>query len=123
MKKILLLTVMLIGTLAIHAEEYAYLTFETNSGEKFSVPASSLTISISGNTLTTNGVEFTLTNLNKMYFSNTNETTNIESVTIEDWDKITDVFDINGRKVSPNQMQKGLYIVKSKSETYKVVIK
>ena len=53
MKKIALLLITLVGTLSMQAEDaYSYLTFETTDGTKISVPVSSLTISISGNTLT-----------------------------------------------------------------------
>ena len=123
MKKLLLLTTLLIGALTLHAESYAYLTFETNSGAKVSIPASSLTITISDNTLTVGSVPFTLTNLDKMYFSNTDETTNIKSISAEELNEATEVYDLNGRKITKEQMQKGLYIVKSKCETYKIVMR
>ena len=43
---------MMIGTLTAHAADYTYLTFETTDGAKVSVEASSLSITISGTTLT-----------------------------------------------------------------------
>ena len=67
MKKIALLLITLVGTLSMQAEDaYSYLTFETTDGTKISVPVSSLTISISGNTLTAGSQQFTLTNLSKI---------------------------------------------------------
>ena len=75
MKKILLLLTILVGTLTAHAEEYTYLTFETTDGAKASVAVSDLTLTISGTTLTAGTQSFTLSNLSKMYFSNTDETT------------------------------------------------
>ena len=59
MKKLLLITMLLIGAMTLHAESYVYLTFETNSGAKVSVPATSLTITISDNTLTVGSVSIT----------------------------------------------------------------
>ena len=123
MKKLLLLIVMLIGAIALHAQSYAYLTFESNDGGKVSVPASSLSITIADNTLSVGSVSFTLGNLNKMYFSNVDETTGMKSITAEELNEVTEVYDMNGRKVAKEQMAKGVYIVKSKSETYKIVMK
>ena len=40
------------GTLTAQAADYTYLTFETTDGAKVSVEASSLTVAISGTTLT-----------------------------------------------------------------------
>ena len=114
---------MLIGTLTAHAADYAYLTFETTDGEKVSVSASSLTITISGTTLTAGGQSFTLTNLSKMYFSSTDETSGIESLTVEEMNEITEVYDLSGKKVQKDQMRKGVYIVKSKKGTFKIAVK
>lgn len=122
MKK-LFLFMMLMGTLAVHAADYAYLTFELTDGSKTSVSVSSLTLSISGTTLTAGSHSFTLSNLNKMYFSADDETTDIQSITGVELDEFTDIYDLNGRKVTKEQMQKGVYIVKSNSGTYKVVRK
>ena len=74
MRKILLLLVALAGALTVKADSYTYLTFETTDGEKVSVSLESLTITISGTTLTTGSQSFTLTNLSRMYFSYTDET-------------------------------------------------
>lgn len=121
MKKILLIALFVIEALAMHADSYTYLTFETTDGEKFSVAASSLNITISGTTLTAGGQSFTLTNLSKMYFSTTNETTGIETIGTADLDEAADIYDLNGRKVSKGQMQRGVYIVKTQNKTYKVI--
>ena len=123
MKKKLLLFMMLIGSMALHAEDYSYLTFETTDGAKVSVSVSSLSIIISGTTLTAGGQSFTLSNLSKMYFTNSNETTGIESLTIADWDDVTEIYDLKGSKVSKEQMQKGVYVVKSKGGTHKITVR
>jgi hypothetical protein len=123
MRKKLLLFMLLIGSMALHAEDYTYLTFETTDGAKVSVSVSSLSITISGTTLTAGDQSFTLSNLSKMYFSSSNETTGIESFTIADWDDITEIYDLKGSKVSKDQMHKGVYVVKSKNGTHKITVR
>ena len=124
MKKILLLLTMLVGTLTAQAEDYTYLTFETTDGAKVSVSvASDVTLTISGTTLTVGSQSFTLTNLSKMYFSNTDETTGIEEITSATLDEATDIYDLQGHKVTKDQMRRGVYIVKTNSRTYKMVVK
>ena len=123
MKKFLLIMMALVGALNVQAEEYAYLTFETTDGEKASVALSSLTLTISGNTLTAGSQTFTLSNLSKMYFSNTDETTAIEEITTATLDEAADIYDLQGHKVTKDQMKRGVYIVKTKSRTYKMIVK
>ncbi|MBR4480764.1 MAG: hypothetical protein IKO86_02580 [Prevotella sp.] len=123
MKKFLLIMMALVGALIVQAEEYAYLTFETTDGEKASVAVSSLTLTINGNTLTAGSQTFTLSNLSKMYFSNTNETTAIEEITTATLDEAADIYDLQGYKVTKEQMKRGVYIVKTKSRTYKMIVK
>lgn len=123
MKKILLLFMTLIGGLTAQAADYTYLTFETTDGAKVSVEASSLTITISGTTLTAGTQSFTLSNLSKMYFSTSNETTGIEAISAQNLSDATEVYDLNGRKVSKDQLKKGVYVIKSKSGTYKIAVK
>ena len=113
----------LVGALTVQAEEYAYLTFETTDGAKASVDVSSLTLTVSGNTLTVGSQTFTLSNLSKMYFSNTSETTAIEEITTATLDEAADIYDLQGHKVTKEQMKRGVYIVKTKSKTYKMIVK
>ena len=75
MKKILLTLLFMVGAMTVQADEYTYLTFETTDGAKASVSVSSLTLTISGTTLTAGSQSFNLTNLSKMYFSTSDETT------------------------------------------------
>lgn len=123
MKKFFLLLTILVGTLTAQAEDYTYLTFETTDGAKASVAIADLTLTISGTTLTAGTQSFTLSNLSKMYFSNTDETTGIEAITSATLDEATDIYDLQGHKVTKAQMQKGVYIVKTKNRTYKIVMK
>ena len=128
MKKIVLLLMTLVGALAVQAEDtYTYLTFETTDGVKASVPVSSLTLIISGNTLTAGSESFTLSNLSKMYFSNDDQTTAINEIDYSQTDDLlsesTDIYDLQGHKISREQMRKGIYIIKTKSKTYKMIVK
>ena len=124
MKKIALTLLILVGTLTAQADGYTYLTFETTDGTKASVAIESLTLSINGTTLTAGTQQFTLSNLSKMYFSTTDEsTTGIESISIESLDEATDIYDLQGHKVTKAQMRRGVYIVKTNSKTYKMVKK
>ena len=123
MKKIVIIMMALVGALTVQAEEYAYLTFETTDGAKASVDVSSLTLTVSGNTLTAGSQTFTLSNLSKMYFSNTSETTAIEEITTATLDEAADIYDLQGNKVTKEQMKRGVYIVKTKSKTYKMIVK
>ena len=123
MKKIALLMMAWIGALTMQADKtYPYLIFETTDGAKISVNTESLELTISGTTLTAGDQQFTLTNLNKMYFSTSDEsTTGIEEVTNAALDDATEIYDLQGHKVTKEQMQKGVYIVKTKDRTHKSV--
>jgi ethanolamine utilization protein EutA (predicted chaperonin) len=124
MKKLVVFLTMMMGTLAIHAVDYTYLTFETTDGAKASVSVGNLTLSISGTTLTAGSQSFTLSNLSKMYFSTSDETTTgIEEITNAALDEATDIYDLQGHKFTKEQMRKGVYIVKTKNRTYKIVVR
>ena len=124
MKKLVVFLLMMMGTMAVHAADYAYLTFETTDGAKASVSVENLTLTISGTTLTAGSQSFTLSNLSKMYFSTSDETTTgIEEITSATLDEVTDIYDLQGHKVSKEQMKKGVYIMKTKNRTYKMVVR
>ena len=126
MKRVFLaLATLCFGLTAIHAGDYSYLTFELTDGTKASVSISQLLLTVNGTTLTAGSQSFTLTNLAKMYFSATDEssTTGISSIDIIGNDDITDIYDLQGHKVTKDQMKKGVYIVKTKDRTYKIAIK
>ena len=123
MKNLFLVLAFMIGTLTAHAADYTYLTFETTDGAKVSVEVSSLTIAISGTTLTAGGQSFTLSNLSKMYFSTSDETSDIKAISTDELNEATEVYDLSGRKVSKDQMTKGVYVIKSKSGTCKIAVK
>ncbi|MBQ9667896.1 MAG: hypothetical protein IJV45_04010, partial [Prevotella sp.] len=72
---------------------------------------------------TVGGQTFTLADLSKMYFSNTNETTAIQEVKAADLDDDADIYDLQGRKVTKAQMRRGIYVVKTNGGTYKVNVR
>ena len=124
MKKLFLLLTVLVATLTVQAEGYTYLTFETTEGAKASVSVENLTLTINGTTLTAGSQQFTLSNLSKMYFSTSDETaTGIEEINSAAIEEATDIYDLQGHKVSKEQMKKGVYIVKTNSRTYKMVVR
>ena len=145
MNKVLLFLTMLVGTLTAQASltpnpspkgegnfmgegsNFTYLTFETTDGAKASVSVTSdVSLSISGTTLTIGSQSFTLTNLSKMYFSTSDETaTSIETIENSQLtiDNSTDIYDLQGHKVTKAQTKKGVYIVKTKQGTYKMVVR
>ena len=143
MKRFVLLLTVLVGALTAQASggsDYPYLTFETTDGAKASIPVSSLTMTINGNTLTAFDVssaerggdqQFTLTNLAKMYFSTNDETAaGIENV--NDNENYTEIYDLQGKRLQVSmadgkslngQLPKGVYIVKTKEKTYKMMVR
>jgi hypothetical protein len=127
-KKLLWTVLVLAGMLPTRAEEYGYLTFELTDGAKASVSVESLTLTFEGATLKVGQETFNVSNLSKMYFSTTDETTGtpdaIDDVKTDDgaWDD-GEIYDLNGRRVTRDQMRKGVYIVKTKERTCKIVVK
>lgn len=125
MKKKILSFTALLSALNVQAGDYAYLTFETTDGAKASVEVSaSLALTISGNTLTAGSQTFTLENLCKMYFTASDETaTGIETLSAATLDDEAEIFDLQGHKVTKDQMHKGVYIVKTNTRTHKIIVR
>ena len=130
MKKLLLLLTVMMGALTAHADDYSYLTFETTDGSLTSVSVTSLTITISGTTLTAGDKTFNLSDLTKMYFS-TSDVTAIDQVNADNGDHEVEVFTINGTSMgkytsmrdAASSLKSGVYVMKSKSKTVKVAVK
>jgi len=122
MKKIYLILTLLAGAITAQADDYPYLTFETNNGEKVSVEFSSdLSLVFSSTTLNVgNQKTFNLKDLKKMYFSPVSQTTGISTVTTDDY-KIYGYYDLQGRPVE--QPTKGIYVIKTSKGTKKVYVK
>ena len=132
MKSFILGILMTVGTLPTMAESYPYLTFELTDGTKVSVSVSSLTLTVNGTTLKAGSLTFTISNLSKMYFSSTDETsgvTAIDELTADDLEG-KEIYDLNGHKIELQitnyelpKLPRGVYIVKSKNKTCKIVVK
>jgi len=122
MKKIYLILTLLAGAITAQADDYPYLTFETNNGEKVSIEFSSdLSLVFSSTTLNVgNQKTFNLKDLKKMYFSPVSQTTGISTVTTDDY-KIYGYYDLQGRPVE--QPTKGIYVIKTSKGTKKVYVK
>ena len=115
----------LLGTSAM-ADDFHYLTFETTDGAKASVEISSLSMTIEGTTLVAGNQTFVLSNLSKMYFSVSDETssaTGIRQLDNLNSQEILAVYDLQGHKIAKEQMKKGVYIVKTQGGIYKIVSK
>ena len=127
MKSFILGILMTVGTLPTMAGNYPYLTFELTDGAKVSVSVTSLSLSFNGNTLKAGSQTFTVSNLSKMYFSSTDETnggaTAIEELTADDLEG-KEIYDLNGHRLASDaQLPRGVYIVKSKNKTCKIVVR
>ena len=68
------------GVLLAHTEDFTHLTFVSVDGNKVSIPIENLQISFSGSTLSAGDNSFELVNLDKMYFSYSDETTLINEL-------------------------------------------
>lgn len=115
----------LLGTSAM-ADVFHYLTFETTDGAKASVEISALSMTIDGTTLVVGNQTFPLSNLSRMYFSVSDETssaTDIRQLDNLNWQEILAVYDLQGHKIAKEKMKKGVYIVKTQGGTYKIASK
>ena len=128
MKKIALTLLILVRTVTAQANDFTYLTFETTDGTKTSVDVSSLpvTINLDNSTLTIGNQTFALADLSKMYFSTADETTTgiSEELSVKSDEFATATFyDLHGKVVDKSQLSKGVYIVKTKQGTHKIVLR
>lgn len=115
----------LLGTSAM-ADDFHYLALETTDGAKASVEINSLSMTINGATLVAGNQTFVLSNLSRMYFSVSDETssaTGIRQLDNLNSQEILAVYDLQGHKISKEQMKKGVYIVKTQAGTYKIASK
>ncbi len=132
MKKLLLTLIIIAASLAARADGYPYLIFQTTDGTVRAMAVEAMTISVSGgNLVATNSEEtqtFALAELDKMFFSES--TTGIEEVFSPDGGEV-DVFAVTGAhlgkyasaKEATTHLKTGIYVLKSKSSTIKIVVK
>jgi len=126
MKKVLLTLLMIVASLSVQAYDYPYLAFQHTDGTIKTLSVESLTITVSnGQLVATNGdgsTTFTLSDLSKMYFS-TEGTTGINTIENSSSAGETEIYDLQGRKVSRSEMKTGIYVIKTKNGTRKVNVK
>ena len=120
--------------LSVQAGDYTYLAFRCNDGTEISLSVSNLKITFSNGQLVAVNSEtnqtFSLSDLNKMYFTNS-AITNMEEVLPTDLDTEVEIFTTSGvskgRYNNLNQalqkLTKGVYIVKQSEKTYKIAVK
>ena len=124
----------MIGVLTAQAADYQYLTIEKNDGTQQSLTAVGLTISYSATAMTaTNGSETTtiaLSELNRMYFSNTKDATAISDISSLQQDEEATIYDLSGRQIAEGRLstvkpllRKGVYLVKQQGKTIKIQVK
>ena len=128
MKKKLMTSALLMVMLSAQAGDYTYLNVEKADGTVISLTASDLTITFADGYLVAGSEKIAaLTDLSKMYFSNTEGTTGISS--ISDGEDFTAgdadaVYDLSGRQLPQgSQLRKGVYIVKKNGRTLKMHVK
>lgn len=126
-KQLFATLVLACGVITAWADNYAYLTFETTEGNKYSVEIPPVDISISNDTLTVGAQNFVLSNLNSMYFTTVNETsvTGISQIATNKGTvgAIIAAYDLQGRAVNPAEMKAGqVYIVKTNHKNYKIAV-
>lgn len=114
------------------AADYTYLTLVEQDGTKTSLTAVGLTITFNnGNLVATNAdtsetKTIALSDLVSMNFSNSNETTGINSIEAEDFslNEADAVYDLTGRRIPSNtSLSKGIYIIKKGSITRKIQVR
>lgn len=125
----------LLGTLAAQAADYQYLTIEKKDGTALSMTAVGLNITYANGRMTaTNGTEtatLALTELSRMFFSNTKDATAIATIENLQPETAATVYDLSGRLVASevmpsalsSQLRKGVYIVRQNTKTVKIQVK
>ena len=128
MKRLTILTLLSVITMATRAADYNYLVFTLNDGSEQAIVATNLNITFTdGNLVATTANEtlatIPLATLQKMQFSESN-TTDISGLQLDSQDDIKAIYDLQGRTMPLNtQLPKGTYIVKTSSRTIKVFVR
>lgn len=130
MRRILLTLLLLVGIASARAYDYSYLTFETTDGNSVAIKVEGLTLSISNCCLVavdTDGSDYTFafSNLSKMYFSD--DATGVQPLSPDSAEAV-EVFTAEGKRIgrfanaqaAKAALGKGVYVLKSKSLTFKL---
>ena len=132
MKKALLTLFIIVASLAAQAYDYPYLIFQTTDGTVHAIAVESLTIDVSGSNLVATNSEgsqtFALAELSKMFFSES--VTGVGEMFSPDGGEV-DVFAVTGAhlgryanaKEATTHLKTGMYLLKSKSATIKIVVR
>ena len=119
-----------IGSAAAKAYDFPYLVFQQADGTATSVAIDDLTIAVSGTQLvvtSSSGTQtFALSDLSKMYFSQTAGIADIAA----DKAQTLEVYNLSGQKLGTfeslgharQQLEKGIYLVKANGKTSKISI-
>ena len=133
MGKVFITAVMVLIGMSVSAEDYNYLTFETSSGTTTSVALSNLKITFANGKLvavnSATSTTLTLSELSKMYFSNTSST-GIESVGTSTTTSVK-VYTVTGMFIgefasvneATQNLKKDVYVVKADDKTFKIAVK
>lgn len=121
---------MVLSSMAINAEDYTYLTFQTKDGTEYSIAVSGLSITFSdGYMVASDGTALPLSDLSKMYF---NTTSDIENMKIDTAGGAVLVFNASGVQIGSyptlskalSALGKGLYMIrKDNGETNKIIVR
>lgn len=134
MKKLLFTTLITMGTLQAQAYDYPYLVFQNTEGTTTVLAVESLSITISDGQLVATNADgtqsFALTDLSKMYFTQQADMTGISNAGTQE-DEVVEVFTTRGVKIgkylnineAKTSLKPGLYILKSKQKSFKIVVK
>ena len=123
-----LLTTMAVG---LNAAIGRQLVFTLHDGTTRSIAATGLSLDFSNGNLTAKNGEASLTipltSLKKMAFAD-GDATGIDNVNVNVNDNVNSdgesgVYDLQGHKMNGKGMRKGVYVVKTKSKTYKKIVK
>ena len=140
MKKITAITIVLVSLfITAQADDYAYpyLAFVNTAGNVETLAVDDLQITFADGQLVvvnaTTSKTYTLTDMAKMYFSETEETTtDIQGASLMNNEERTtnnsvEVYDLQGRKISGNShlspLKPGIYVVRKNGQTNKVSVK
>ena len=134
MKKVLILFMLALTTIAVKAGSYEYLVIVDNSSNATSFVSDGLTLTYSGTTLTVTPASgssstFDTKSLSKMYFSST--TTGLAAINAEVDGGSVQVFDMGGRSYGTfnsitdaiGKLSKGVYVMKGNQKTIKMNVK
>ena len=132
MRKIIIMALLVCAGM-VQAGEYAYLVFTNTEGTKTALSVTDLTMTVNGTQLDVTNAEgtvnFTLTELASMEFSETNVVTALENVL--DGDKPVQVYSINGASLGSfsslvqavQQLDRGAYVMVQNGKSQKLVVK